>query len=66
MFPRQYVFSTLITAGLVACLSPAVYAEGAMPSGTIVGAQTTDDVSIRPRLEEEIKRLKAEKQAKLA
>ncbi len=52
-----------LLAAAAQCFVIGAHAQGAAPGGTLVGSQTSDDVARNARLEDEIARLRAEKQA---
>lgn len=61
MLAEKCVAAMLVFAGLTTVYSPCVRSQ-TVQAGTVVGSQTSDDVPVRPKLEIEIARLKAQNQ----
>jgi hypothetical protein len=61
MLHARYVMLALVAALPAIGFSPAARAQGTAP-GTVVGAPTSDDVVVRPKLDVEMSRLKASTQ----
>ncbi len=66
MMTTRTIAAALLAASATLLISIHAYAQGAAPGGTLVGASTSDDVPRKARLEDEIARIRAEKQTTAA